>query len=833
MRILFNVRPLCQRLRRSRSVLAGAVAATVCGGADPGWAQSSWTLRHSAAEDALNAVVYDGTRFVAVGEAGALAASADGEMWSAAPYGVIAGSMRGLIHTGSLFVACGQNESLFGTILTSPDASVWTPSSVLSSSGAIITGVTTNGTGLFVACGSAGRLYRTRNLNSWPGYTSLPGSPLLQTVTYGGGWFVAVGESGTLARSRDGAAWTVLPTGTTQFLSGITYGNGRWVAVGSEGMILTSTDMTTWTPRTGVTTKYLFSVSYEAGQYIVTGADGTILTSPDGLAWTPRPTGLGEERLAAVVEGGDQLVVVGELAFTTGSAAVLTAAAERPPGFRWSSAFVQALEADGEATLTLQRVGSSSGQAEVEYSLLAGTATLGVDLPETGGVVTFADGQSSQTITIPLTTDMAFEGEENFLVELRALTPGWAALRPATTVVSIRDAQDADGDDLPDIWERLHFQSLAQSAGDDPDDDGNTNAVEYLDETLPDDQSSALYFLELSSSGQGTLAATPALPKHPRDSVVTVQAMPDEGWIVEGWTGAGTGDENTRTITMTGDQSLSASFLLTLAGALEAPELAWTTSGTGQPWTGQITTSRDGIDAAQSGPTPPNGTTTLSTTVVGPATVSFWWRASCRANSDFLRLTVNGQETHSRTGAADWESLTLELPVGEHTLAWTYARGPQGPIGQDAAWVDQVSTTVSGYATWLPGFFSAEELGQSDVSGPTADPDLDGVPNLAEFAFGTLPRTGTAVDPALPWVETISSAAGKQRALFFKRPVTRVGQIVYQGEWSSDLATWYPFGTQQVVSLDNGFETVRIVDPQPPIIAPRRLYRVKVSAVSR
>lgn len=799
-------------------------------GAGAASAQSSWTLRTSAAEDALNAVVYDGTRFVAVGEAGALSTSTDGLLWSSPPYGTITGSMRGLIFTGTQFVACGQNESLFGTIMTSADGSEWTPATVLSSSGAIITSVATNGVGLYVACGSAGRLYRTKSTASWPAYTTLPGSPLLQTVTYGGGWFVAVGELGTVARSRDGVTWTVVPTGTSQFLAGITYGNGRWVAVGSEGTILTSIDLSTWTPRLGVTGKYLFSANYEAGQYVVTGGDGTILTSPDGLAWTLRPTGLTTERIAAVVEGDDLVVAVGELSFETAHAAVLTAAAERPPGFRWSAAAVQALEAAGNVTLTLQRVGSSSGTAQVEYSLLQGTATFGVDLPEAGGVVTFADGQTSQVVTLPLTIDEEFEGEENFLVDLRTLTPGWAALRPATAVVSIRDAQDSDADDLPDAWERTHFLNLNEQADGDPDADGNTNVTEYTDGTVPNDGTSAHYFLNLTSTGRGTLTTTPQLaPKFARDLTVTIQAVPADGWELVRWSGAGEGEGLTRTVTMTGDLSLEATFGLSLGGAVEAQAHTWSTSGTGQPWFGQQTFSHDTVDAAQSGSTPRNSQSTMTTKVIGPATLSFWWSASCRANSDALRFFIDGEEQASRSGAADWEEYSLELPEGEHTLAWTYSRGPLGPIGFDAAWVDSVAIGVSGYTAWLPSYFTTTELTNLQISGPTADPDGDGVPNLAEFAFGTLPRFGNGADPALPRVDLVTTTSGKQRALTFKRLSARVGQIAYQAQWSSDLKGWNSFGSEQILTTEAGIETVRILDPMPPAIAPRRMYRIKLT----
>ena len=46
-------------------------------------------------------------------------------------------------------------------------------------------------------------------------------------------------------------------------------------------------------------------------------------------------------------------------------------------------------------------------------------------------------------------------------------------------------AEDADGDGLPDAWEREHFGDLSARPGDDPDGDGRTNAEEYANGTDP------------------------------------------------------------------------------------------------------------------------------------------------------------------------------------------------------------------------------------------------------------------------------------------------------------------------------------------------------------
>src|SRR6185436_7220933 len=57
-----------------------------------------------------------------------------------------------------------------------------------------------------------------------------------------------------------------------------------------------------------------------------------------------------------------------------------------------------------------------------------------------------------------------------------------------------------------------------------------------------------------------------------------------------------------------------------LPEALDASDLAWTTSGT-SAWIGQPAVTHDGIDAARSGTITHNQNTTFETTVNGPGTV--------------------------------------------------------------------------------------------------------------------------------------------------------------------------------------------------------------------
>ena len=48
------------------------------------------------------------------------------------------------------------------------------------------------------------------------------------------------------------------------------------------------------------------------------------------------------------------------------------------------------------------------------------------------------------------------------------------------------------------------------------------------------------------------------------------------------------------------------------------------------------------MDAAQSGAIGDNQSSSLETTVTGPAMLSFWWKVDSEANFDFLKVTVDG-----------------------------------------------------------------------------------------------------------------------------------------------------------------------------------------------
>jgi len=94
----------------------------------------------------------------------------------------------------------------------------------------------------------------------------------------------------------------------------------------------------------------------------------------------------------------------------------------------------------GTATITVTR-SSGTGTASVRVRTTAGTATTPADFGAIDTVVTFAEGETSKTVTVPIVDDFLDEVDETFTAALSEAT-GATVGAPATTTVTIVD--DAD-----------------------------------------------------------------------------------------------------------------------------------------------------------------------------------------------------------------------------------------------------------------------------------------------------------------------------------------------------------------------------------------------------
>ncbi len=154
-------------------------------------------------------------------------------------------------------------------------------------------------------------------------------------------------------------------------------------------------------------------------------------------------------------------------------------------------------------------------------------------------------------------------------------------------------------------------------------------------------------------------------------------------------------DEAARTISIPADKPRNVALSvteLTLAGALDAPGLVWTTDGDAG-WFPQVATSADGEDAARSGSVPVNGTSALQTVLEGSGTFAWTWRIDTTGNFG-VDMFLDGAWQSTYAPGANWFDETLLISgEGEHTVRFEFWNEGTAATSGDCAYLDQVSWT--------------------------------------------------------------------------------------------------------------------------------------------
>jgi hypothetical protein len=121
-------------------------------------------------------------------------------------------------------------------------------------------------------------------------------------------------------------------------------------------------------------------------------------------------------------------------------------------------------------------------------------------------------------------------------------------------------------------------------------------------------------------------------------------------------------------------------------------------------------------------------------------------------------------------------------------------------------------------ASWQALHFTAPQLAQAQISGLSADPDLDRLPNLLEFAFARSPLEAETEAPFTMATEIIEVAGVPQRylTLTFDRPAN--SQLQYVLQKSTDLRDWKTRPLVRVrasVNPETQIETITVREKQP------------------
>lgn len=132
-----------------------------------------------------------------------------------------------------------------------------------------------------------------------------------------------------------------------------------------------------------------------------------------------------------------------------------------------------------------------------------------------------------------------------------------------------------------------------------------------------------------------------------------------------------------------------------------------------------------------------------------------------------------------------------------------------------------------GLNAWLAIYFDPDQLNDPAISGPNADPDGDGIPNLLEYAFGGNPSEGDQnIGPASGLADTEGNS---YLSITFVR-LRDASDLVYSVEASPDLDSWteiWNSGDHPYVGDDP--ITMETVTDTEPATSEKRFLRVNVS----
>jgi hypothetical protein len=137
----------------------------------------------------------------------------------------------------------------------------------------------------------------------------------------------------------------------------------------------------------------------------------------------------------------------------------------------------------------------------------------------------------------------------------------------------------------------------------------------------------------------------------------------------------------------------------------------------------------------------------------------------------------------------------------------------------------QVPAPQAAYDGWQAGFFTSAQIADTAFSGPTADPDGDGLPNLLEFALGLNPVAAGSTAAT-----TVGTENGTGRLTLTFRRARPATVLTYTVEGSSDLVAWRTLVVNPLGDAGVG-DLITVSDaPLPSEDQTRRFLRLRVTA---
>lgn len=222
-----------------------------------------------------------------------------------------------------------------------------------------------------------------------------------------------------------------------------------------------------------------------------------------------------------------------------------------------------------------------------------------------------------------------------------------------------------------------------------------------------------------------------------------------------------------------------------------------------------------------------------SVNVVESGTYHLNFRVASELNGGHFHLQMDEKDITDRIDVPntgnwqEWRTISvsnLSLKSGNQTLRLRIGSG-QFNIGS-TEFVRVAEQSSMAFTYWQEGHFSPQERNSAQLSGPTADPDGDGIVNLLEYAFNRNPRAASRQNLPEPGSMRIEGAE------FMTYTYTRTSgatDLEFIVEASPNMKTWQSEGLIPVsVTREGEVEKVTVRDALPLGQSPNQFMRLRV-----
>jgi hypothetical protein len=382
-----------------------------------------------------------------------------------------------------------------------------------------------------------------------------PTTETLWGLKYGCGRFVVAGHNGVILTSTDGIDWEASPSGVSAHLTDVAFAGETCVVVGNFNTILTSLcGESPWTLRPVATTNHFQDVTYGGGHFVASGTLGLIASSPDGINWTVQNSGS---------TNGVPMTAYGNGVWLVGGAG----------GIILKSTNL----VDWDQTVPVPLPEPNGHLAGASFANGRFVLVGGVRNGMTGGVVLVSTNGSDWVLEeagdFPVLYDVAFGagtwvavGENGAVLRSVQLFAPWALNVETSAGGTVERSPNRL---LYDDGERVTITALPDDAhvftGWSGDITGLANPAVVTVTTnmtvLANFAPKPGYLLTVNVIGQGSIVPMPPKAQYDPGETVEVTAVPEEGWIFAGWSGALSGSDTPASLRMDSDKTVTARFV--------------------------------------------------------------------------------------------------------------------------------------------------------------------------------------------------------------------------------------------------------------------------------